>query len=160
MFTCSKPPNEFFTIQKLKIYKKYTIAYNVMSWGKKDLRNPKLLYFLWLRPWFNSNVDAITTNLFREHAFCQASSRTQKQSNFCLLCHFHQSNLNLHYYTFLSSLGSVRVMARVSLAIRDFMENLWRNRFRRRRNVPCISREYSEAPRFLKAKSSAAENCG
>src|SRR6218665_2963491 len=82
--------------------------------------------FLWLRPWFNSNVDAIITNLFCEHAFCQASSRTQKQSNFCLLCHyFHQSNLNLglHYCTFLSSLGSVRVMARISLAIRDIIKN-------------------------------------
>ena len=32
---------------------------------------------LWLRPWFTCNVDAIITNLFCEHAFCQASSRTQ-----------------------------------------------------------------------------------
>ena len=31
--------------------------------------------FLWLRPWFNSKVDAIITNLFCEHAFCQDSSR-------------------------------------------------------------------------------------
>src|SRR6218665_3779144 len=29
-----------------------------------------------------------------------------------------------------------------------------------RRDFPCISKEYSEAPRFVKAKSSAAENCG
>ena len=33
--------------------------------------------FLWLRPWFNSNVDAIITNLSCEHAFCQAPSRAQ-----------------------------------------------------------------------------------
>ena len=104
--------------------------------------------FLWLRPWFNSNVDTIIKNLFCEHAFCQASFGTPKQSNFCLLCHYiDQSNW-----------GSLRVMARISLAIRDIVKNLWRNRFRCRRNFPCISSEYSEAPRFLKAKSSAAEN--
>src|SRR6218665_1957971 len=84
--------------------------------------------FVWLRPWLNSNVDAIITNLFCEHAFCEASSRTQKQFNVCILCrpnYFHQSNLNLglHYCTFLSSLGSVRVMARVSLASRDTIKN-------------------------------------
>ena len=37
--------------------------------------------FLWLRPWFNSNVDAIITNLFCERAFCQASSRRLRKNN-------------------------------------------------------------------------------
>jgi len=41
--------------------------------------------------------------------------------------------------------------------VRRHHKRIWRNRFHRRKNFPCISREYSEAPRFLKAKSSAAE---
>jgi len=36
----------------------------------------------------------------------------------CTHC-FHQSNLNLHYYTLSSFWGSVSVMARVGLVIRD-----------------------------------------
>src|SRR6218665_2545380 len=85
----------FFTIQKLKIYKTKTIQCHVISKPKPPPK-AKILFFSWLGPWFNSNVDAIITNLFCEHAFCQAPSRTQKQSNFCLLCHyFHQSSLDL-----------------------------------------------------------------
>ena len=134
------PQMNFYTIKELKIYK--TMQYNVMSWGNpkppSEIQNSA--------PGFNSNVDAIITNLFSEHAFCQGSSRrpTQKQFNFCLLCHISSSiQLKLTLLQFLSSLGSVRVMARVSLAIRDITKNLWRNRFRLRRNFPCISREYS-----------------
>ena len=75
----------------------------------------------------------------------------------CSLCHyFHQSNW-----------GSLRVMARISLAIRDIikksMKLLWGYeaiglRLPLQKIFSCISKEYSEAPRFLKAKSSAAEN--
>src|SRR6218665_2481393 len=50
-------------------------------------------------------------------------------------------------------------MARISLAISDIITKL-EGIARRRRHFPCISRKYSEAPRFLKAKSFAAENCG
>ena len=71
-----------------------------MSWGKpkppSESHSSSISYGY--APGFNSNVDAIITNLFCKHAFGQASSRKQKQSNFCLLGHyFHQSNLNLHY---------------------------------------------------------------
>src|SRR6218665_2105478 len=80
--------------------------------------------FLWLRPWFNSNVDAIITDLFCEHAFCQASSRTQTIQLLLTLSLFSSIQLKLRprLLHFLSSLGSVRVMARISLAIRDIIK--------------------------------------
>ena len=56
--TSSMPSNEFFAIQKLKIIKQD----NTMPCheaNQNPLRKPKPLYFLWLRPWFNSNADAI-----------------------------------------------------------------------------------------------------
>src|SRR6218665_2370396 len=83
--------------------------------------------FLWLRPWFNSNVDAIYNyELILRTCVLSRLLPYAKQSNFCLLCHyFHQSNLNLglHYCTFLIIvIGSVRVTARISLAIRDIIK--------------------------------------
>ena len=57
-FTGSKHPNNFFTNQKLIFIKQY----NTMSCheaNQNPLRKPKPLYFLWLSPWFNSNVNAI-----------------------------------------------------------------------------------------------------
>src|SRR6218665_3611253 len=70
------PQINFFTIQMQKIYKtKNTMSCHEQTKTPSESKNS---IFLWLRPWFNSNVDAIITNLFCEHAFCLASSSTQK----------------------------------------------------------------------------------
>src|SRR6218665_3024109 len=68
-FTGSKPPTDFFTIHN-------KIQCHVMSKPKPQSESQNSI-FLWLCLWFNSNVDAIITNLFCEHAFCQDSSRKQ-----------------------------------------------------------------------------------
>src|SRR6218665_378871 len=68
-FTGSKPPIDFFTIHN-------KIQCHVMSKPKPQSESQNSI-FLWLCLWFNSNVDAIITNLFCEHAFCQDSSRKQ-----------------------------------------------------------------------------------
>src|SRR6218665_2442383 len=85
--------------------------------------------FLWLHPWFNSNVDAIITNLayFANMRFVKTPPVRKIIQLLLTLSLFSSIQLKLRptlLHFFIIVIGSVRVTARISLAIRDIIKNL------------------------------------
>src|SRR6218665_3964093 len=136
-----------------------------MRQTKTPFRNPKLLYFYGYAPGFNSNVDVIISlrTYFANMRFVKPPPVRKTIQLLLTLSLFSSIQLQLRptLLHFLSSLGSVRVMARISLAIRDIIKKF--------EGIASAAEEIFLAflgniqkhhLTFLKAKSSAAENCG